>query len=440
MLLKYRSQSHRAGIRRPGFRCPDILVTIALRHLSPGGLTALALVCLTANVAGALRSPGGDDGGPAAAPAGVSQGTEPKPAQAGKEKRRKAGKPDPDAPGPDAQVLGSSFCSTPACHGSLADASAQVRHTHWTSDPKYKDAAGCEVCHGPGSDHVGDEAKRKIFRFTVQSKENAARVNAACLQCHERTLQQPHYTSSAHGRAGLSCASCHEVHYNLGTPYMLRFPGARGPAGGPTRAPAVPPAPPAVPEKPADPNAPPPPPHQPRLAAEARTRVPMPELRTSFRRQGDFSTEEQAVDELCASCHRRQLAEARQFSHHPILEGRVKCTSCHDPHRGDRERSLARGDVAETCLQCHEQIRGPFRYEHDPTRAGGLGLSCLECHRPHGSPNRALTTLYSRGLCVQCHTDIQRDPPHRGRTGDCWRSGCHVAVHGSNHSRFLFRE
>jgi predicted CXXCH cytochrome family protein len=69
-----------------------------------------------------------------------------------------------------------------------------------------------------------------------------------------------------------------------------------------------------------------------------------------------------------------------------------------------------------------------------------VGEDCLECHRPHGSPNRNLLTNFSRGLCVQCHTDIQQDPAHQFRGGDCWRSGCHVAVHGSNHSALLFVE
>lgn len=419
-------------------------------RVGPGSLVAAAAACVGFVMALALWSPvrGAEPNAAespaqvrAAAPAAAEDDAHAKPTNKHKGKPHEAG---PDTPGPDAQPLGSAFCGAPACHGSLVKDSLKVRHSHWTSNPKYKEAAGCEVCHGPASDHIGDPDKRKIYRFTVQSPENSRRINETCLKCHQDTVRKQHFTGGTHARAGVSCATCHEVHYNLGTPYMLRLAGAGGPAGRPTRErdarKPVPAAEPAAVTAPADPNAPEPPPHEPRLAAAAKTRAPMPELRTSFQREPGAATEEQAVNELCASCHRRQVSEARQFSHHPLLEGRMKCTSCHDAHAVDQDRAHADGAVSEKCLQCHEQLRGPFRFEHDPVKAGGLGDGCLECHRPHGSPNRALTTLFSRGLCVQCHTDIQRDPPHRARTGDCWRSGCHTAMHGSNHSRFFFRE
>jgi predicted CXXCH cytochrome family protein len=71
---------------------------------------------------------------------------------------------------------------------------------------------------------------------------------------------------------------------------------------------------------------------------------------------------------------------------------------------------------------------GPFAFEHDPA-AGWMGDSCVECHRPHGSPNPRMLKLFSRGLCAQCHTDkgVQHYPAR-----NCWESGCHVAHHGSN--------
>jgi predicted CXXCH cytochrome family protein len=351
----------------------------------------------------------------------------------------------------------------------LADFNA-LQHSHYVSDPKYGDSAGCESCHGPASAHVADPQKRHIYRFTVRSPENARRTNEACLRCHQETIKRPHFEATEHARTGMSCASCHEVHYHLKTPYLLRFPGVGGPAGQPmeeaklkeiaaaqtatTTASPPPPASPSTGPPPASPpaGAAPAPPagrpatpprrvNRPKLEMLAKTRVPIPSWRTSFTREADALTDEQTVVEVCASCHRRQINEARQFSHHPILEGRVKCNDCHDPHHAVLQgRMFRRVTVADTCLQCHQQIRGPFVYEHDPVKAGGIGEDCLECHRPHGSPNRNLLTTFSRGLCVQCHTDIQQDPAHRARGGDCWRSGCHVAVHGSNHSALLFVE
>jgi DmsE family decaheme c-type cytochrome len=193
--------------------------------------------------------------------------------------------------------------------------------------------------------------------------------------------------------------------------------------------------PPEVPATPAEEAA-----FRPRLEKLAKTRVPIPNWRTSFPREASAVTNEQAVNEVCASCHRRTVTEFRQFSHHPLFEDRVGCTDCHDPHHARDGRMLKKQTIAETCLQCHENVRGPFVFEHEPVKAGGVSDDCLECHRPHGAPNRKLEVMFSRGLCLQCHVDIQRDPPHQARGGDCWRAGCHVAVHGSNHSFLLFRE
>jgi predicted CXXCH cytochrome family protein len=328
-----------------------------------------------------------------------------------------------------------------------------LRHTQYVSDARFKDAAGCEICHGPASNHVGDPEKRHIYRFSIQSPENARRINEACTTCHQQTVSRSHFMATEHARAGVSCASCHEVHYALDTQYMLRYPGGAGPAGQPlsqrqwaARKAALltpPPAPPApeAPGAPGTPSARPRVINQPKLAALAKTRVPIPSWRTSFAREPGAVTQEQAITELCASCHRRELTEAREFSHHPLYEGRMSCTGCHDPHRAEQGRMLRGSTITETCLPCHQNIRGPFVYEHDPVKAaGGISEECLECHRPHGSPNRNLEVLFSRGLCVQCHVDVQHDPAHRARGGDCWRSGCHVAIHGSNHSPLFFVE
>lgn len=361
----------------------------------------------------------------------------------GAAKEPKPATPGPDDPGPDAEVVGAALCDSPACHGTLMRELEKTPHSRYTQDVKLGDRAGCEVCHGPAGNHVGDPDKRRTPRFTVESRATSRQIDRACLQCHQKSLSPGHFEGTAHARAGQSCASCHEVHYDLGTPYMLRLPGAGGPAGAPVRErrktaessppPSPEPAAPSMPEAE-------PPPHEPRFAAVTKRRVPIPGWRSSFTREPGAVTEQQAVNELCGSCHRKEIAEARLLAHHPVLEGRVKCTDCHSPHRSQQGRQLTRRNVAETCLECHEQYRGPFRFEHEPVRVGGLGDACLECHRPHGSPNRGMLSMAGKGICVQCHSDIQRDPPHRSRPGDCWRAGCHTAIHGSDHSRLLLRE
>lgn len=131
-----------------------------------------------------------------------------------------------------------------------------------------------------------------------------------------------------------------------------------------------------------------------------------------------------AVPDLCFGCHPTQRAQFRQNSHHPVLEGRMTCLDCHNPHRANTDASL--GSAKELCVSCHTDKAGPFAYEHD-TDAAGTGDSCLSCHRSHGSPNTQLLRLTGRPLCQQCHFDKVAHNPG----SNCWKAGCHQDVHGS---------
>jgi DmsE family decaheme c-type cytochrome len=138
---------------------------------------------------------------------------------------------------------------------------------------------------------------------------------------------------------------------------------------------------------------------------------------------------------LCGSCHRRVAAQFRNNFHHPVPEGRLVCSDCHSPHPNRDDRKLTR-TAKQACITCHADVAGPFVYEHDPA-SDLTGSGCLECHNPHGSSNPAILNSFTRGLCIKCHTDksVNHNP---GR--NCWDSGCHSAIHGSNHdSHFLQR-
>lgn len=151
----------------------------------------------------------------------------------------------------------------------------------------------------------------------------------------------------------------------------------------------------------------------------------------------------------CFNCHRDVHAEFSLPQHHPVLENRINCVSCHDPHGHDifkpgKGATLAMARVNETCASCHREQARPFVFEHEALREG-----CVSCHQPHGSINRALLVERDNNLCLKCHSQIQ-DPAGRvaigkdffdhtslvGR-GNCWASGCHTAVHGSNVSPSL---
>jgi DmsE family decaheme c-type cytochrome len=137
---------------------------------------------------------------------------------------------------------------------------------------------------------------------------------------------------------------------------------------------------------------------------------------------------------LCGKCHRREVGEFRHNFHHPVPEGRMQCSDCHELHpTKDTPRKAA--PTKSACVNCHLETAGPFKYEHEPV-AGWIGDGCIECHKPHGSHNPGLLNSFSRGLCAQCHSDLTTSH-YPGQT--CWNSGCHEAVHGSNRDRNLLK-
>jgi len=137
----------------------------------------------------------------------------------------------------------------------------------------------------------------------------------------------------------------------------------------------------------------------------------------------------QPTNELCLSCHQSLKVQLKANAHHPVLEGRLKCTDCHNPHGGS-DPGMLKKDIDELCTSCHKEKQGPFVYEHSPN-VDEMEDGCLTCHAPHGTPVAKLVKLSGRGLCLQCHTDIATDGRHRARPGSCWRSGCHIRLHGS---------
>jgi len=142
--------------------------------------------------------------------------------------------------------------------------------------------------------------------------------------------------------------------------------------------------------------------------------------------------------ETCFKCHLEKRAEIHMPSAHPILEGKVSCSDCHNPHGGKGPKQLVKGTVNETCYTCHAEKRGPFLYEHAPVRD-----DCTNCHMPHGSVHTALLKQRPPWLCQQCHLLTYHPSTAYSGTGlppggaqqmllkSCLN--CHSQVHGSNH-------
>ena len=122
--------------------------------------------------------------------------------------------------------------------------------------------------------------------------------------------------------------------------------------------------------------------------------------------------------ETCFQCHLDVRAQFQLPHRHPVLEGKMSCADCHNPHKGiaikgggtNVQQSLKGGGMAflsrnETCFQCHTAQRGPFVYEHEAMRQG-----CVVCHSPHGSVNQRLLNERNQTLCLKCHFQQQKAP------------------------------
>jgi len=143
--------------------------------------------------------------------------------------------------------------------------------------------------------------------------------------------------------------------------------------------------------------------------------------------------------DVCESCHKEKRAETFRFSHHPIREGKVACSDCHNPHGSFGPKLLKKASVNDTCFQCHQEKRGPFLWEHAP-----VVDSCMNCHNPHGSTQPRLLKVRNPYLCQQCHLanyhpstlyDGSNLPLVQGGSRLLFKGclNCHFAVHGSNH-------
>jgi DmsE family decaheme c-type cytochrome len=125
---------------------------------------------------------------------------------------------------------------------------------------------------------------------------------------------------------------------------------------------------------------------------------------------------------------------------HPVEQGGVDCTDCHNPH-APAQRRLLGGFKQDDCLRCHSEFRGPWFFEHQAVAVEG----CMACHAPHGSVNRHLLTYQRVGdLCLQCHPSqpffhVAVDGAGDRTTGinDCTR--CHTQIHGSNNDALFLR-
>ena len=276
----------------------------------------------------------------------------------------------------DGDYVGSETCIT--CH---QDQDRRFKNTIMGKAMAHphspEEARGCESCHGPGRAHVeaGGGKDTIPIRFGKDSKNTVAEQNAVCMDCHSKGTHL-FWRGSPHESRGMACVDCHQVKQEVHV------------AG----------------------------------TSEARYNAPLSENRGVKKSQ----------PELCLQCHQMRRAQLQRSSHMPYREGKVTCTSCHNPHGTPNPKQLIQSTTNENCLSCHTERRGPFVWEHPPVME-----NCANCHEPHGTSNPQLLKTRMPRVCDTCH-DSSRHPTqpqplssiknfNRGCTN------CHSYIHGSNH-------
>lgn len=162
-----------------------------------------------------------------------------------------------------------------------------------------------------------------------------------------------------------------------------------------------------------------------------------------------FSVEDDVRhSDKCLDCHANVRAAGFMPSHHPVAEGKMECTDCHNPH-GDVDAFVQDGNIRERCFKCHADMEGPFVYEHAP-----VAEDCSICHTPHGSVADNLLKVSEPALCLNCHSmhfhagleSVDGEfgtpqAPDRGgvSTPDGWKkvmltkcTQCHTEIHGTD--------
>jgi DmsE family decaheme c-type cytochrome len=207
-----------------------------------------------------------------------------------------------------------------------------------------------------------------------------------CLQCHDVSSPTLAWHSSSHNLAGVACTDCHNPHPSSSVEPVVNVSHTH---------------------------------------VQRHERLPM------------SVNDPQA----CYKCHPKVFAQSQMPSHHPIREGKLVCSDCHDPH-GQAERNLKGDSLNSLCYRCHAEKQGPFVYEHPP-----VTQDCSICHEPHGTVANNLLHQPTTFLCLRCHTghrtvpgdhpafsvaEIDGDPARQAAFfTDCTQ--CHDQIHGTDH-------
>ena len=120
-----------------------------------------------------------------------------------------------------------------------------------------------------------------------------------------------------------------------------------------------------------------------------------------------------SMQSLCGSCHADTMKrhEKNISKHAPVKDG--QCTECHNPHASDNLFLTHKPADFDMCsASCHDwgkHSTHPIGEKFKDPRNKSTSLSCLSCHKSHGTEyKKMLTSPTTTELCVQCHDNFKR--------------------------------
>jgi DmsE family decaheme c-type cytochrome len=203
----------------------------------------------------------------------------------------------------------------------------------------------CQNCHGDATEHLKDPLKAKPANPFAKGKP-ASEQAAVCLTCHSGNRNLAFWTAGKHALNEVACSNCHSIH---GEKVLPTYNGVN-------------------------------------LVAQ---KVTINKFTTTFQPN---------QSEICGTCHQHIRAETFKPSHHPIIEGKIKCSDCHNPHGALSPVMVKQPTINDQCYSCHTDKRGPFVFNHPPVEE-----NCATCHNPHGSVHYKLLREHTPNLCQDCH-------------------------------------
>jgi DmsE family decaheme c-type cytochrome len=276
----------------------------------------------------------------------------------------------------DKVLRGDAKCTL--CHDAPEILSISKTRHGAVADPR---TPTCTSCHGESDAHRNNPGATKPDRYFAQNSKTPADDRAgACLACHGGDRHLAFWEAGRHKKNEVACNNCHQIHESKN------------------------------------------------LLLRAETPKISPYERTN--RQLEYET--------CTACHKSLRAQIAKTSHHPLMEGKINCSSCHNPHGALSHAMVNEESVNQLCTSCHNDKRGPFINEHPPVEE-----NCLTCHTPHGSIHMKLLAERVPNVCQDCH-DFSRHPGSYYSGNQGWTGAqntrliaraclnCHTNIHGSN--------